>query len=87
MDRKACKHKERKEVTTSEFASLGLRVLSHLQIKKAHHVGASAKTESELPLMESPEDDSLNYVTIDVVRDDIGPPILLDLTLNSTVQA
>jgi len=32
--------------------------------------------------MESPEYDPLNYVTINDVRDDIGPSILLDLTLN-----
>ena len=32
--------------------------------------------------MESPEYDLLNYVTINVVRDSIGSPILLDLTLN-----
>jgi len=32
--------------------------------------------------MESPEYDPLNYVTINVVRDSVSPPILLDLTLN-----
>ena len=50
--------------------------------KKAHNVGASAEAVSELPLTESPEYDPLNYVTINVVRDSIGPLILLDLTLN-----
>jgi len=84
----ACKHKEticrtcKKRGHLARVCLSGTKGPNSPSAKKAHHVGASAEAESELPLMESPEYDPLNYVTIDVVRDDIGPPILLDFTLN-----
>ena len=90
----ACKHKEticrtcKKRGHLTQVCLSGTKGPISPSTQKAHlySVGASAETESELLLMESPEYDPVNYVTIDVVRDDIGPPILLDLTLNSTVQ-